>query len=332
MKNGAPSVSVLMPVYNASKYLRDAIESILNQTFEDFEFIVINDGSTDSSEEIILSYSDSRIKYYKNETNIRLIATLNKGIELCNGKYIVRMDADDISLPMRIEKQFYFMESHPEVAICGSWFESFGKNSGIGRYSANHSDIMFKMLYQCHLCHPSLILRKSSFEQMDYLFDPNFAHAEDYDLFVRIGQRFRIANIQEVLVKYRHHEGSVSSKYSEIQQKNSNIIRRRQFDNLGCEITEKLLADFIRLNYHDYFSIESTAKEIRTLLENMISGNKETAYFDQSFFLKKVTDLWFNYCYHLSNSNQYFSSKILSTYRPNVVQLLKWRVKSIFSK
>ena len=121
------TVTVLMPVYNGEMYLREAIDSILHQTFTDFEFLIINDGSTDNSETIILSYDDSRIRYEKNDSNLKLIATLNKGIELAKGKYIVRMDADDISIPDRIEKQVAFLEKNPDVGICGSWFTAFGQ-------------------------------------------------------------------------------------------------------------------------------------------------------------------------------------------------------------
>ena len=113
--NNLPLITVLMPVYNGEKYLQQAIESILKQTFTDFEFLIINDGSTDNSENIILSYDDSRIRYIKNEENLRLIRTLNKGIELAKGKYIARMDCDDISLPYRFEKQLKEFQNNPHL-------------------------------------------------------------------------------------------------------------------------------------------------------------------------------------------------------------------------
>lgn len=115
-----PAISVLMPVYNSEKYLNEAIESILNQTFVDFEFIIINDASNDNSENIIESYQDSRIKYFKNEKNLGVAKTLNKGLKLAQGKYIARMDSDDISLPERLYKQFKFMEVYNDIDVCGS--------------------------------------------------------------------------------------------------------------------------------------------------------------------------------------------------------------------
>ena len=114
-----PKVTVLMPVYNCEKYLRESIESILNQTFKDFEFLIINDGSSDKSAEIVESYNDNRINFVQNEKNIGLAASLNRGLDIAKGEYIARMDADDISLPERLEKQVRFMETNPQIGICG---------------------------------------------------------------------------------------------------------------------------------------------------------------------------------------------------------------------
>ena len=115
-----PLISVILPAYNAERFLEEAIDSILAQTYKNFELIVLNDGSTDRTEEIILSYNDPRIRYIKNESNLKLIKTLNKGIALARGKYIARMDADDISLPTRFEKEIEFMEIHPDIGVCSS--------------------------------------------------------------------------------------------------------------------------------------------------------------------------------------------------------------------
>ena len=209
--NSNPLVSVLMPVYNGEQFLHEAIESILQQTYLNFELLIINDGSTDSSERIILSYPDTRIKYVKNESNIKLIATLNKGFALAQGKYIVRMDADDYSVKERLQKQVAFMEANPEVTLAGSWFETIGDEpSRVVKYESDVTFIRFKMLYQTQFCHPSVILRKSVTDQMPVLFDRDYIHAEDYELFSRIAYAFRVSNLPEVLLKYRTHSGNVS--------------------------------------------------------------------------------------------------------------------------
>jgi len=323
----SPAVTVLMPVYNAEPFLREAIESILNQTFTDFEFLIINDGSTDGSEEIIKGYTDPRIKYYKNEQNLRLIATLNKGIGLARGKYIVRMDADDISLPARLEKQVAFMEENPEVVVCGSWAEVFGKEKTLIRYLAEHEEIMFRMLYQCHLVHPTIIMRTKEVQAFKPLFDPAFLHAEDYDFFVRLGYSFKLANIREVLLKYRFHTGSVSQAHREVQKHNSEIVRLNQFIHLGYPVTVQLVEDFESLNHHAYKRIKSNTAEIRKMLEGMLTGNESAHVFEHRFLEKKLSNLWFHYCYHISTPGVFYSSKALSkSSKPTLTQQVKWQL------
>jgi glycosyltransferase involved in cell wall biosynthesis len=326
----SPTVSVLMPVYNGEAFLREAIDSILNQTFTDFEFIIINDGSTDRSEEIIKSYTDQRIKYYKNEQNLRLISTLNKGIKLTVGKYIVRMDADDISMPERLEKQVKFMEQNPHVVVCGSWAETFGKEKAPIHYLAEHNDIMFKMLYQCHLVHPTIIMRGKEIRAFTTHFDPAFLHAEDYDFFVRLGYVYKLANIREVLLKYRSHAGSVSKAHNEIQKHNSQTIRLNQFLHLGYPVTVPLLVDFESLNHHAYKRVKSGINEIRNMLDGMLTANEKTNIFDQHFLEKKLSNLWFHYCYHVSTPNVFYAAKRLSANsKPNLTQQLKWQLNRL---
>ncbi len=148
-----PLISVVMPVYNSEKYLEEAINSILNQTFTDFEFIILNDGSTDKTEDIILSYSDSRILYIKNKTNLQIVKTLNKGIELASGKYIARMDSDDISSPERFEKLIEFMENNHEIDICSTWLETFGNRKKIWKNPLSHEEIKATLLFNSAKVH-----------------------------------------------------------------------------------------------------------------------------------------------------------------------------------
>lgn len=322
-----PIVSVLMPVYNGEKFLKEAIESILYQTYTDFEFLIINDGSTDKSEEIILGFNDSRIRYIKNESNIKLIATLNKGIELSKGKYIIRMDADDISMPKRIEKQLEFMEIHPQIALCGSWFSSIGDRTGISKYQMNNDEIKYKMLYQCHLSHPSIIIRRDVLENFNTKFDPQFIHAEDYDLFVRISEKYLMANIQEVLLKYRIHGNSVSNTYKEIQNENCAKIRIRQFLNLGYAISNDLLNDFILLNYQDYKNLKSASSEIKVMLEQIIEKNNKSGYLNKKHLNSKICLLWFHYCYNIGQRKFFYSSFLSKSKTIGLLNKIKFLIK-----
>jgi glycosyltransferase involved in cell wall biosynthesis len=327
-------VSVLMPVYNAEKHLADAIESILNQSFTDFDFLIINDGSTDSSEEIIFSYLDSRIRYIKNETNLKLIKTLNKGIQLCTGKYIVRMDADDISQPERIQKQVAFMESNPEFGVCGSWFEAFGDvNNKIIQYKETHDEIITKMLYQCHFCHPSIIIRKEVFEDNVMYFDENYPHAEDYDFYLKVSKKWKLYNIQEALVKYRIHEQSVSVKYKSFQVENSLNIKKRFFSDLSTDVSDLESRTFEYLNYQDYTNVNLEFEKLQHILESLWRGNKDNKLINQNFFERYLQDLWFNYCYHKANIVTYRKSNLLfSKEKLKNASKIKWCIKSFLNK
>ena len=322
------AITVLMPVYNASNYLNEAIESILNQSFIDFEFLIINDGSTDQSEEIIMSYKDARIRYIKKEENQRLIATLNEGFKLAKGKYIVRMDADDISLPKRLEKQFRFMEGNSQIVLSGSWCESFGDNRGISKYQTNHDAIKFKMMYQCHIVHPTIIIRKSILDTINPKFDPNFIHAEDYELFVRIGENHLLANIPEVLLKYRVHSKSISNTYTEIQLKNSAEIRTRIFKNLGFSISKELLDDYIKLNYQDYKNINSSGIQIKNMLEQIKLKNDESGYFNYDYLEVQIALVWFHYCYNTKQRNLYYNSFLSKSKAIRKLDKIKLFIKS----
>lgn len=325
-----PLVSVLMPVYNGEKYIKEAMDSILNQTYADFEFLIINDGSTDTTEQIIKSYEDSRIRYKKNETNLKLIATLNKGIELCIGKYIVRMDADDISALDRIEKQVAFIEENPDVGLCGTWFTSFDQNSqGLSQYKEQHDEILFKMLYQCHFCHPSLIIRKKVFEELEIPFDKNFIHAEDYELYFRLSTKWKFHNLQESLIKYRIHNSSVSRQNQLIQLEHSLQIRNMFFSLFGIDCSQEDLKAFEALNHQDYKAVSVTSENLQFLLESMLKGNHQKKLFDIAFIEKEVKSLWLNYCYHKATTRIYLSSTLLvdDTLYQNTSKI-KWFIKS----
>ncbi len=225
-------VTVLMPVYNAEKYLAEAIESILGQTFRDFEFLIINDGSTDGSLEIIKSYTDSRIRLINNEENLKLIATLNKGIELAKGKYIARMDADDISLPQRLEKQYAYMEAHPEVGLLGSYIRTVGlENNYDVHFKTTHDEIKFKLFFDTHFPHPAALIRKSVLTDNNLVFEKEYIHAEDYALWNKMAEVTKLSILPEILVYKRTHPEQISKKFTPVQLEISSKIRNKLLKN-----------------------------------------------------------------------------------------------------
>jgi len=300
MDDRKPVISVLMPVFNAAPFLREAIESILHQTFSGFEFIIINDGSTDSSKEIILSFQDPRIRYIENETNLKLIATLNKGINLCSGKYIARMDADDISLPDRLKLQVEFMESNPEIALCGTGFQIMGRSDQISGFAANNDEIRIRMLHQVQLLHPSVLLRRESLLQKNIMFDPDYIHAEDYDFFVRIAENYKVANIPGVLVKYRVHDANISNIHGEIQNENTKKVIIRQFRKLKDDFTADDCELYLKFAYSEFPWFDKQKVEYLDKLLTLLQSENERKLYLPVIQLKEYwSDKLFHICYNV---------------------------------
>ena len=205
-----PKVSVVMAVYNGEKYLREAIESILGQTLADLEFIIVDDGSTDRSAEIVKSYDDPRIRLLVNGSNLGLMRSLNRGLDAARGEYIARMDCDDVSLPERLARQVAFMDSRPEVVASGTWATDMDAEGRV--IGPRQMPVGERMDYEfwkpSPLIHPSAIIRASQLGETRY--DPEAPHAEDYELWLRLKKRHRIDNLPEYLLLYRIHNESVT--------------------------------------------------------------------------------------------------------------------------
>lgn len=216
------AISVIMPVYNTEEpFLREAVESILNQTFADFEFLIINDGSENNVEDVIKSYNDNRIIYIKNENNLGIIKSLNKAIDIARGKYIARMDSDDISYPERLETQYRFMENNPDCGVCGSNIMILSGNKfQSSNYKESHNEIVYSMLFKgCHLCHPTAFIRKKVLDENSLKYNEEDIYAEDYGLWLNLMDKTRIHNLKDILVKYRMHDKNVSVIHKDFQDK-----------------------------------------------------------------------------------------------------------------
>ncbi len=215
----SPLVSVILPVYNAQDYLKESIDCILNQSYTNFEFIIINDGSKDDSEKIILSYADPRIKYYYHE-NKGLGATLNIGLGLCKGKYIARQDQDDISNVDRFKKEVEYLEKYPNIFLLGTRAKIFKDNSDYINYHihATHpADLKFDLLFDNPFVHSSVMFRKSAIEKIgNYNSDRNLY--EDFDLWSRFSEIGDVANLPEVLVNYRDHDKGLSKNFTNFKE------------------------------------------------------------------------------------------------------------------
>lgn len=290
-----PFVSVLMPVYNAENYLREAIESILVQTYENFEFIIINDGSTDKTLDIIREYKDKRIKVLSNEQNRGIVYTLNRGLDSCRGKYAIRMDSDDISLPDRIEKQVGFMENHPDIDISSGLVKGFGVNVQREYLPAITSDeIKCALLFDAAMPHPAVIMRMDTINKY-HLRYPDYI-AEDYMMWVTALEHCKFQNIPEVLLNYRITGSSLTAAMNKKQllkketfMQAYDIMLRRC--GLSSSIENRTLQYYFnsgRLEYEDI-------RKLKQHLKSIIKANTESHYYDDRALKNIIGKRWIAY-------------------------------------
>jgi glycosyltransferase involved in cell wall biosynthesis len=235
-----PLVSILLSVFNGRPYLTEAVQSILEQSFRDFELIIVDDASTDGSSTDLASFAkrDSRIKLLHNAENQGLTRSLNRGLAEARGKYIARQDADDVSLPLRFEKQLAAMEEFPNLALLGTGLIEIDAKSKKGPISLQPSlpaVIKRKMLFDNAFFHSSIMWRKDLFAEKGYAYNENLRYGQDYDLFSRVVWREEIANLPEPLILFRTHSGQVSKKRVEDQQSLADNVAWSNFLSFGLE-------------------------------------------------------------------------------------------------
>lgn len=227
----APLVSVVMPAYNVEKYVEEAVRSILDQTFLDFEFIIVDDGSTDRTLEILRSFSDPRIRLLFNEKNEGNYPARNRGCRLARGKYIAVMDADDVAMPERLEVQVKFMEKNFDVLLIGSGWHFMGNTDRPVNVLTDYEDVKLYLLNNSCFLHPSMMIRTEVMQAVGG-YDEQYVYAGDYDLLCRFALRGRVENIPDVLMAYRWHPEQITQKHRPQQ---------------------RYFADEVRRNYHQQF-------------------------------------------------------------------------------
>jgi glycosyltransferase involved in cell wall biosynthesis len=270
----APLVSVVMAVYNGENYLEEAVQSILDQTFRDFEFIIINDGSTDDTPQILQrkERSDFRISTYHQE-NRGLISSLNRGCRLSKGKYIARMDADDISLPDRFEKQANYLEEHPEIGVLGTWvkiIDEDGVQQSSWKYPSAPSLVEWTLLFRDCVAHPSVMMRREALLSLDF-YRPEALHVEDYDLWARATTVTQIANLPQFLYIYRAWDGNICSRFSKIQQKNiTGMIMPLMIERLlGHEVPHETLVALRQISMDSPIENRSQTKAVGKIIRDL---------------------------------------------------------------
>lgn len=288
-----PLISVILPVYNCEAYIFEAVNSILQQTYAHFELIIIDDCSTDQTLEICKSFQDKRLVILEKKQNSGIAHTMNLGLSVAKGKYVARMDGDDISLPKRFEKQLAFMEANPAVVACGTGYKIMGgTNDSV--LPEGHEAIKIRLLYGNCIVHPSVMVRKAELTTAAILYDPTMEPAEDYDFWVKFLAVGQLHNLQEELLHYRVHSAQASSVKQSIQAESSKKIRFKLLHYLKANITIE--------EQRVYFKAMEDAKELTTkeffilqqLKKKMIKANS-THFFEKKGFKKYWSVLMRNY-------------------------------------
>ncbi len=322
-----PLVSVVMSVYNGAAYLKQAMDSILSQSYAHFEFIIINDGSKDESLPIISSYDDSRIKLIDNGGNKGLIYSLNKGIEVANGKYVARMDADDLSLPKRFEKQVAFLEADPGLGVCGcNYIEFSEKGETYSEAFKTQDEILGWMLFNASVAHPSLMIRTSVLKEQVPVFNAEFKHAEDYDLWSRLLFTCRFGAVNETLFKYREHSGQVTKVHRHEQIISANHIRKNILSRAGFSFSEPELYIHNAMGSSQLLRSVEELQQAEKWLNSLLSQNRHLKLIAEPVFEKIVGKQWFDSCGNtnlgLKAFSAYFKSHLKILYKGSALKLL----------
>lgn len=332
----SPAISVIMPVYNCEQYIEDSILSVLDQSFSNFELIIIDDASDDNTLKIIKKLNDPRIKLIEKPRNTGYTNSLNMGLKLAEGEFIARMDGDDICLLNRFEKQLAFMRSHPDVIVCGTGYSVIGKED-IKLNPESHEEIKLELLRGNCIVHPSAFIKKSILQKYKLFYDDQMEPSEDYDLWIRLLGYGKLHNLPEALIKYRVHVNSVSRKKAKQQEENAAIAKIKLLEYLKLELSKEdrrlLMKIFIK-----YSSLTFQELKKSNLILKMLE-NSNDKFFQKDGFQEYLEYLREKIFYKFINRYERYTPTIFFNYikikddwgiKLNRYQELKLFMKSFF--
>lgn len=292
-----PKVSLILAVRNGMPYLPQAIESLLAQTFSDFELVLIDDASTDGSLDYLQSLSDPRIRLQRNQRQKGLAFSLNTGLAQAQGEYIARMDADDISLPRRLERQVAYLQAYPEISICGSWARTFGEGKEqLWPYPEQDAEIKAEMLFASVLVHSSVMMRASHVKERNVRYDESLPAAQDYALWAEVQDRMIFANLPEVLLRYRLHPEQVGGRKGDLQQQVADRVRKEQLARLGLSTSDADRALHHRIARWDFADALEALPSIERWLQRLFEANMSSAFLDSDALGRTLERRWWAAC------------------------------------
>ena len=282
----APAITVLMPVYNGERFLREAIHSILEQTWTDFEFLIVNDGSTDRTRQILTTYKDLRIRILDNRANLGLAKSLNLGLTAARAPLVARQDADDRSHPDRLRMQLEFMHANPEVALLGAQARILNKRGRISRRpgwnrAVSDKAIRFQLLFDNPFIHTSVMFRRDIVWHELGGYDEMFSTGQDYELWSRVAARYKVSNLPATLIDYRFHGSSTSARYGDNHLERSSMIvadnlrRYLGMDHVPDRSPQLISALHVNPNAVSHSELHELLKVIETIHERFVSRHPD---------------------------------------------------------
>jgi len=294
-----------MPVYNTALYLAEAIQSILAQTWQDFEFLIINDGSTDGSAAIIDGFArqDQRIQVVHQE-NCGIVAALNRGLSLARGRYIARMDSDDISLPERFVRQVAFLEGNPSVAICGTACQPFSSDRvhSVIPVATIPAEIHARLLFRTSMVHPSVMMRRDIMIQGRFSYRDGYPHAEDFDLWQRLAECNSLANLPDAMVRWRVHSTQSTGNHLVVAGQACDQIRLRGLNLLGISPSLDELAIHRSISDYAYRKDRDYLKNVDQWLCKLRVANAHHGVYAVESFDRILGQEWYRVCYQARTS------------------------------
>ncbi|WP_123812089.1 glycosyltransferase [Mangrovimonas sp. DI 80] len=279
--NTQPLISVVMATYNGEKFIAEAIQSILDQTYKNFEFLIVDDGSTDRTQEIIRGFRDHRIRYIKKEANTGIADSLNKGIAQAQGTYIARMDDDDVSFPHRLERQLEAFHEDPELGLCATNVELDQKEK-IKTIGLSHQEIKMKLLFGNTLTHPTVMLKKELFKK--YQYNSEMVPCEDYDLWTKVIWNYKCVVLKTPLLYYRYRKYSETSRRRKEQLRLCEPIAAYMFSKLEWTAIKNHDACLKIMATHEYTVNSSELNGLMKWLDALLEKNAKMKVFEENSF------------------------------------------------
>jgi glycosyltransferase involved in cell wall biosynthesis len=286
-------VSVIIPTYNAQFYIKEAVLSILEQSYDNLQILILDDGSTDDTVSLIRSFNDSRIEIHCSTQNWGQAFQLNLGISLAKGEFIAIMHADDIALKDKLLKQIEFLNRHPLIGVCGCFVNLFGDKYGIWSYPESNQSCKNMLLNSVPFAHSTVVIRSSVIKQLNCLYEQDMVPAEDYDLWIKLATKTEFANLQEPLLNYRIHQNQIGHTEND------------KLENVFIEIRKRLIKSFFKIENEQqingclmalyYYESVTETKNVTDAISFLWKKNKETQFFSDSFFKGRLRHI----VYHL---------------------------------